>query len=75
LTSITQLLAEKITFKIWREAWKEGIRTSLQRQMKEKFGKVSARLLDRLDDADELDLLSCSTRLLTARKPEDVFGN
>lgn len=53
----------------------EGLRATLRKQMKLKFGGVSAAVSDRIDTAPTDDLERWVERILVATTAEDVIGS
>ncbi len=56
-----------------REGRVEGERTVLERQLRRRFGPLSAAAAERLREASAADLEAWAERLLDARTPEEVF--
>ena len=52
-----------------------GARKLLTRMLETKFGPLSQDFLDRMEQADDEQILLWSERILTAEKLSDIFGN
>jgi len=86
LDEVKTMLAERV--KEWnRESMERGIQKGMQkgiqkgalnlliRLLETKFGPIGPEVMKRLEQADEQQLLNWSERILSAKKPSDIFGN
>lgn len=75
----TELKKTRFYQEVFGEGREEGRHTGmadlLQRQLAAKFGPLSAAQRHRLQQADTETLLGWSERLLSARRPDDLFGD
>jgi hypothetical protein len=58
-----------------QKGMQKGERKLLVRQLKTKFGELSADLITRIEMADEEEILSWSERILTANTLNDIIKN
>ena len=82
LDEVKTMLAERV--KEWnRESMERGIQKGMQkgalnlltRLLETKFGSIGPKVMKRLEQADDQQLLNWSERILTAGNLSDIFGN
>ncbi len=70
---IVMTTAQRLLKQGMKQGMKQGTRQVLELQLRERFGKLTRAIVDRLEAASAAELESWATRFVTARTVEDVF--